>query len=747
MSEPATCGPVLRSSAQRPLSSQSREHHRRGGRLAPLLIGAWLASHGAASLADAPEGSSAAAPAQAASGTSVASAAAAAAAASAGDASAASAGSAAANPTRELKQMSLQQLMNIRVTSVSRQSQPLLQAAAAIQVITSDEIRRSGATNLPEALRLADNLEVAQVNAHDWAISARGFNANLANKLLVLIDGRPVYTPLYGGVLWNVQDYPLSDIDRIEVISGPGGTLWGANAVNGVINIITKSAQQTQGLHASVAAGNQLADQEELRYGAEPATNLYVRAYGEYTGRGDEVVTDGASAHDAWQVGRGGFRLDDAASLRDQLTLQGDAYHGDEDAGGLGEADLAGGNLLGRWSHTSSSGSTLSLQVYYDHTYLVQPFAASPAAPPYYTGFPGAALTDNLDTDDAQFQYHFLAGSRQQFIWGLEYRATQEVDQDASVVRFQPPALDQSLYSGFLQDQVLLTPDMSMTVGSKLEHNSYTGFEVEPNVRWQWNPDAAQLLWAAVSRAVRTPSRYDHDLEVVSGLTNAPSPYEFPSAYLTGSRDFISETLIAYELGYRADLGSHWSGSLSTFYNDYDHLRSTSATPTTAYYIFPYPIYFQNNLQGETHGLELSSSYQPLDWWRLHAGYDLLLEHLYVRPGAVDTTDALNETADPRGQASLRSSMDLPRGTTLDTALRWVDALHIDNGPTSGPLMGIVPAYWEMDARLAWQVTRRLSVSLVGQNLLREYHVEYGYPSPAREQIARSVFARVTWGH
>jgi iron complex outermembrane receptor protein len=646
----------------------------------------------------------------------------------------------------ELSQMSLEQLMNVQVTSVSRRPQKLIQAAAAIQVITSDDIRRFGATSLPEALRLADNLEVAQINAHDWAISARGFNADLANKLLVLIDGRAVYTPLYGGVLWNVQDYPLSDIERIEVISGPGGTLWGANAVNGVINIITKSARDTQGLHAEAAGGNRLDDQEELRYGAEPIAGLYVRGYGEYTGRSHEVTTSGASALDAWQVGRSGFRLDDDATLRDRLTLQGDIYHGVEDAGGVGEEDLAGGNILGRWTHLAANGSSMSLQLYYDHTYLSQPYPASPAAPPYYTGFPATALADTLNTDDAQFQYQFKAGLRQQFIWGLEYRATQELDQGL-FVQFLPQQLDQNLYSGFLQDQIMLVPDMSLIVGSKLEHNDYTGFEVEPNIRWQWNPQPQQLLWAAVSRAVRTPSRYDHDLLVPTGLTNAPPPFEFPTAFLRGSENFISETVIAYELGYRAAFGSQWSGSLSTFFNDYDHLRSTTATATTADYPFPFPVYFQNNLQGTTQGLELSSSYQPFNWWQLHAGYDLLLEHLHVRPGQVDATGALNETADPKGQVFLRSSTDLPRGVTLDAALRWVDALHIDNGPTGGPVVGVVPAYWQLDTRLAWQATRKLTISIVGQNLLREYHTEYGYPSPAREQIARSVFARFTWNN
>jgi iron complex outermembrane receptor protein len=645
----------------------------------------------------------------------------------------------------ELSQMSLEQLMNVQVTSVSRRPQRLIQAAAAIQLITSEDIRRSGATSLPEALRLADNLEVAQINAHDWAISARGFNADLANKLLVLIDGRAVYTPLYGGVLWNVQDYPLSDIDRIEVISGPGGTLWGANAVNGVINIITKPARDTQGLNVEAAGGNKLDDQEELRYGAKPAAGLYVRAYGQYTGRGDDVTTSGARALDAWQIGRSGFRLDDDATLRDRLTLQGDTYHGVEDAGGVGEEDLSGGNILGRWTHLAPNGSSMSLQLYYDHTYLSQPYPASPPAL-YYTGFPATALTDDLNTDDAQFQYQFAAGLRQQFIWGLEYRATQELN-EGLFVRFLPQQLDQNLYSGFLQDQIMLVPAMSLIVGSKLEHNDYTGFEVEPNVRWQWNPQSQQLLWAAVSRAVRTPSRYDRDLLIPTGLTNAPPPFVFPTAFLKGSENFVSETVIAYELGYRAFFGSQWSGSLSTFYNDYDHVRSTTATATTADYPFPFPVYFQNNLEGTTRGFELSSSYQPLDWWKLHAGYDLLLERLHVRPGQVDATGALGETADPKGQMFVRSSMDLPTSMTLDAALRWVDALHIDDGPTQGAALGVVPAYWQLDARLAWQATRKLTLSLVGQNLLREYHTEYGYPSPQREQIARSVFARFTWSN
>jgi iron complex outermembrane receptor protein len=649
-------------------------------------------------------------------------------------------------PAADLKHLSLEDLMDLEVTSVSKQPEKLLEAASAIQVITSEDIRRSGATSIPEALRLADNLQVAQENSHDWAISARGFNANLANKLLVLIDGRAIYTPLYGGVLWNVQDYLLEDIDRIEVISGPGGTLWGANAVNGVINIITKSAQDTQGLYAEGGGGKQLEELAGARYGTQLATDSYIRFYGKYSSQGAEVLADGANAQDSWHAGRGGFRMDLLASAPDQLTVQGDFYSETQNAGAAGDALFSGGNLLGRWTRTLSPEAGFNLQMYFDHTYLSEPFAASPPAP-FYTGFPAAALMDTLDTYDLDFQHHFAFGQRQKIVWGLGYRATREADQDLSVVRFSPPDLDQSLYSGFLQDEILLARDLRLTVGSKLEHNDYTGLEWEPSVRLQWSLSPRQMTWAAVSRAVRTPSRYDRDLQVPSGLFDAPPPFVFPKNYLQGNPDFTSEKVTAYELGYRAQLGPALSGSLSGFYNRYYDLRSTTGTPTTATYVFPYPVYFQNNLEGDTYGLELSTTYQLFDWWRLHAGYDWLHENLHPTPGQTDATGATNETADPKHQASLRSEMDLRRSVHLNAALRWVDALHINSGPTGGPVIGVVPAYFEFDTRIAWQAARNLELALVGQNLLHDHHPEYGFPSPAREQIGRTIFGKITWGY
>ena len=653
-------------------------------------------------------------------------------------------------PAREgslnsLKHMSLEELMDIEVTSVSKRPEKLQDAASAIQVITGEDIRRSGASSLPEALRLADNLDVAQQNSHDWAISARGFNANLANKLLVLIDGRAVYTPLYGGVLWNVQDYMLEDIDRIEVISGPGGTLWGANAVNGVINIISKSAKNTQGGYLEAGSGSGLKGFSSVRYGGTLASGIYYRIYAKYFDRDSEVFSDGSAATNSWRMSRGGFRIDSEAFPQNTLTLQGDIYNGTENLGAVDDGKLSGGNILGRWSHIFPDDSDMSLQLYYDRAHLTQPFAASPAVPPYVSGFPAAALKDDLDTYDLDFQHRFSLGEHHKFVWGLGYRLTHEVDEDLSVVRFSPPELDRNLFSAFAQDEITLRENWMLTLGTKLEHNDYTGFEVEPSVRLQWELAPRQMLWTAASRAVRTPARYDRDLHVVSGLINAPAPYQFPTDFLKGGDDFVAETLMAFELGYRAQLGSNISASIAAFYNDYNDLRSTTSTPTTALYIFPYPVFFQNNLEGETYGIELSATYQVRKNWRLRAGYNLLKEHIRVKPGQVDGTGALNETADPEQQISLHSVVGLPRQVELEAALRWVDTRPINKSPTDGPILGTVPSYFELDLHLGWHPTEQLELSIAGQNLLHNHHPEYGFPSPAREEIQRSVYGKVTW--
>jgi iron complex outermembrane receptor protein len=646
-------------------------------------------------------------------------------------------------PVASLKELSVEDLINIEVTSVSTQPERLLDAPSAIQVISGDEIDRSGATSLPEALRLADNLEVAQKDANEWAISARGFNANLGDKLLVLIDGRSVYSPLYAGVLWNVQDYLLEDIDRVEVISGPGGTVWGANAVNGVINITTKSARDTQGLYVEEAAGNQEQDLTAVRFGGALAPSVFYRVYAEYSEAGSEDLTNGSSAGDSLRVTRTGFRLDSDASPQNVLTLQGDYYNGIQDYGPTqGEGRVDGANVLGRATHTFADDSDLMLQLYYDRTYLAQPYPAVAGSPPYVSAFPASYLTDGLDTVDFELQRHLQPWNLNKLVFGIGYRYTHEVDEDQNIVRFSPPVLDQSLYSGFIQDEIAVSRDSVFTIGTKLEHNDYTGFEWEPSARFQWNFLPKQMLWTAISRAVRTPSRYDRDLVVLTGLQNAPAPYVFPVNYLRGSPSFTSETEIAYELGYRAELAARVSVSVSTFYNSYNDLRSTAYTPTSATYVFPFPVVFGNSLQGHTYGAELTLNYQALDTWRLNVGYDQLSEHIYARPGFVDATGGLNETADPRNQVFLRSSMDLPHGVDWDASLRWIDSLTLDSSPTNGPVAGTVPSYFELDTRLAWYATRNLQISLVGQNLLHDHHAEYGFPSPTREEIVRGFYAK-----
>ena len=497
-------------------------------------------------------------------------------------------------------------------------------------------------------------MDVAQKNSHDWAISARGFNTALGNKLLVLMDGRTLYTPLYSGVFWDVQDYLLEDVDRIEVISGPGGTLWGANAVNGVINITTKSAKDTQGLYAEAGVGSELEYADAVRYGGVLSPGVYYRVYAKYSERGDEVFSNGDKASDSWRMAQGGFRVDADKTSQNTLTLQGDYYSGRENVETGGTAGVSGANVLGRITHNFSDGSNMSLQVYYDHTYLSDPIA--PLKIGALSLAPAGILTDRLDTYDLDFQHHLSVGDANRFAWGFGYRYTHDFLVNAPALGFLPPTLDQDLVSSFAQDEIEIRKDVYLTVGTKVEHNDYTGTEWEPNIRLRWDVSPTQMLWAAVSRAVRTPSRIDHDL-------SEGTPPNF--VLLKGGSDFESEKVVAYEVGYRAQLGAKASTSISAFYNEYNDVRSTSFTPNTVL-----PFFFANNLEGDTRGFEFTADYQAEDWWRLHAGYDLLLENIGVKPGQTDINAALNETSDPKHQVSLRSSMDLPGNVDLDALLR-----------------------------------------------------------------------------
>jgi iron complex outermembrane receptor protein len=624
-----------------------------------------------------------------------------------------------------LKLLSVEDLLDIEVTSVSRHAAPLAQAPSAIQVITQAQIRRSGATTLAAALRLADNLQVAQRGARDWAISARGFNTELANKLLVMIDGRTVYTPLYSGVFWAAQDYLLEDIDRIEVISGPGGTLWGANAVNGVINIITRHAGETQGFHAEGGAGTELTAIAGLRYGAAVTDNIHYRVYGKYLDSEQSALADGRGAGDSWYRKQTGFRMDGADSGLNSWTLQGDYYSNHEHVPTGGRTSMQGQNLLGRWNRTLAEDSGLSLQLYYDRTVL------SLAVPPLVANnvqfAPAGTLRDELQTFDLDFQHRLRLGAGNVLTWGLGFRHTHDVLDNAPAVAFLPTRLDQQLYSAFLQDEIRLLEGLSLTVGTKVEHNDYTGYEFEPSVRMQWQAAATQTVWMAVSRAVRAPSRIDRD------LYQAPPP---SFTILKGGEDFHSENVLAYELGYRAQAGARFTMSLATFYNEYDEVRSTAITPGTIL-----PFYFENGVEGHTWGAEWTGTLQVADNWSLRAGYVLLQEKLRVKPGQFDITNARNEVADPQQQASLHSSLDLPGGLALDLDLRWVDTVRNNSGLTPGR----VPAYMDLNARLAWHASEQLELALSGENLLHDQHPEYGFPSPARSEIQRGVYGKLVW--
>lgn len=635
--------------------------------------------------------------------------------------------------TAEMKRLSIEQLMSVEVVSVSKWKDKLGTTASAVQIITAEELRRSGATSIPEALRLADNLHVAQKNSHDWAISARGFNTDLANKLLVLIDGRTVYTPLFSGVFWDRQDYLLADIDHIEIISGPGGTLWGSNAVNGVINIITKKSSETRGLYAEAGGGSWLRSFAGLRWGTQLGNNTALRVYGKYFDRAESMYPNEQEASDAWHMAQGGFRFDSRMSDKDLITVHGDYYNGQEDISTGGVSDAIGGNLMANWTHTFSDRSDLSVLTYYDRTKLKNP------VPPLETDgtelAPAGTLKDDLHTYNIDIQHRIRLREHNRFIWGLGYRYMHDVVSNAPALAFEPETLDRNLFNIFAQDEMRLASGVYFTIGTKVEHNDYTGFEFEPSARLQFNVSEEETLWVSASRAVRIPSRIDAHVRL-------PTPAFSPIVdnLLVGNEDFISETVLAYELGLRSQVSSLLSGSAVVFYNVYDHVRSTSSSPPPA--VFGLPLFYENNLEGETYGAELSVTCQAMSWWQLHLGYTLLKSDVRVKDGRTDFNNALNETADPESRVSIRSSMNVGRQFELDLNFRWVDRFTYNNSGTPGR----VADYSELQARLGWHVSPSFELSVVGQNLLHDQHLEYVISSPnPTTEIQRSIYGKLVF--
>ncbi len=603
-----------------------------------------------------------------------------------------------------LKKLCLEQLVALVVNSVSRSLEKLSETASAIQVVTGDDIRRAGATSLPEALRLATNLQVAQIDSRQWAISARGFNNTSANKLLVLMDGRTLYSPLHAAVFWDVQDTLLEDVDRIEVISGPGATQWGANAVNGVINITTKSAKDTQGLLISGGGGAPLNGFGGVRYGGTLAPNLHYRIYGKTFDRESTKFASGRDGANDWKMNQGGLRVDWDASAVDLVTLQGDVYGGGVGPPGAADVRASGRNGLGRWTRTLSDKSNFSLQWYYDHTHRVIP----------------GTFAEDVDTYDLDFQHQFALGDAHKIIWGAGYRLFDDQEHNIyPVLAFLPAHVTRPSFNVSVQDEVTLIPDrLHVTVGAKVEHNVYTGFEFQPSARLAWLATKTQTVWSAISRAGRTPSRIDGEFF---------APRDPPFTLLQGNPDFKSETVLAYELGWRVQPSANLFVSLAAFYHDYDRLRTSELLKPPA----PYPIYLGNGQKGSTTGAEVTADYRATETWRLRAGYTQL--HLRLRNKAGSTSPAPTDT-DPEPPFSLRSSLDLPGHFEFDATYRFVARLASSR----------VPAYDELEARLGWAPTPALELSLVGQNLLHARHAEFN-PAASRQNIERSAYGKVTW--
>jgi iron complex outermembrane receptor protein len=637
--------------------------------------------------------------------------------------------------------MRLDELVNIKVTSVSKRPEKLSEAPAAIAVITGEDVRRSGVTTIAEALRMAPGLEVARVDAHNWAISSRGFNDLFANKLLVVMDGRSVYTPLFSGVYWDVQDTMLEDIDRIEVIRGPGATLWGANAVNGVINITTKSAKETQGGLFSGGYGTEERGFGSLRYGGEINEHTWYRVYAKAFNRDDSALPSGADANDAWAGYRGGFRIDSEPSLPNVLTLQGDIYQETLDQTYLFPATTppyvvaqkdkvraAGGNMVGRWTHEFTDEADLKFQVYYDRTQREVGFH-----------------NEDRNTFDLDLQLHHPWGERQELVWGFGYRYSDSYNTKSNfVLSFHPADRVTHDWSTFLQDEITLVRDrLRLTLGSKFEHNQYTGLEVQPSGRVLWTPHERHSLWASVSRAVRTPSRADRDLSLVSRVIPPGIPPSFlpaPGAVsIEGDDNTRSEELLAYEIGYRVQVHDRLTIDATAFYNDYDHLVTFEPAGSDLSTLPGYmglPQSFANRAYGETYGGELAANVQVNDWWRLRASYSYLQVQLHLKPGSQDTTREGAEGNSPHNQVMLRSEMELPWHLQLDAMGRFVDSL-----PNQG-----VPSYLSLDVRLGWRPNQHLEFSVVGQNLLDDRHAEFGSAivSSPRTEVQRGVYGKIT---
>ncbi len=627
---------------------------------------------------------------------------------------------------------SLEQLVNQEVTSVSKREERASQAAAAVYVITAEDIRRSGATSIPEALRMAPGISVARSGASGWAVTSRGFNDEFASKMLVLIDGRSVYNPLFAGVYWDVQNVPLDTIDRIEIIRGPAGTVWGANAVSGVINIITKPAEATQDGRQETLIGNQ-DGMTSLRYGGKIGDKGYWRAYGMYQRWDEQYNLSGGGNEDDWKIAQGGFRADYDVNERDSLSMQSDYYEGDENFNRAipslatpfvtfddTNVALQGGNMMLRWERQISDSSRMHLKAYYDHTRRIR------------------ELIGNHEdrTYDVEFQHSFAPAQRHDVVWGLGYRMIDDNLDSSPYTYYADHSREMQLLSAFAQDKIALVEDeLYLTLGSKFEHNSFTGFEYQPNARIAWLINKDTTLWAAISRAIRSPNRSSDDTNFIIGTVPGVG-----YVALSGDHGAESEELLAYEAGFRSRLSEHFAVDVTGYLNNYDNLiSSVRGTPyvstmfksPTPYVILP--LYPSNAVDGLVWGGEVTANWEIMDNWSMAASYSFLDMEL---DGLTATSLVTKEGTTPQHQFNIRSYVNITENVEFDTLLYFNDNL-----PAEG-----IDAYTRLDVRLGWRPVDPVEVSIAGQNLLDDQHPEFSaftYNTPS--QIGRAVYGKISW--
>ena len=636
---------------------------------------------------------------------------------------------------QELKSLSLADLGNVKVTSVNKEPEDVWQTPAAVYVLTQDDIRRSGAVTLPDLLRTVPGVEVAAIQSNNWAVGIRGFGSQFSRGVLLLIDGRSAYTELFEGVYWDVQDLPLQDIERIEIVRGPGGTIWGANAVNGVINIITKSARDTQGMLATALSGHENRFNGTLREGLHRG-NFYYRVFADGFLREPEI-DPGFAGYDRWHLVHAGFRADWDASPHDTLSLKGNLYTGEsgqqiglgvyqplEQISINGSQHVTGGDLNLHWDHHYQGGSDFRFQAYFDRT-----------------NRQGPQFGETRDTFDADAVDRVLLAGRNDVIWGAGIRLEpSQFIQTQATVDFLPHRQNDYIYSAFAQDTVHLVPDrLNLIAGTKLMYNNFSGFEYQPSARLLWNPSRHSSLWGAISRAVRTPGRLDQDLQLTGVVSSSPPLL----VRVEGDPHFRSEVLIGYEAGYRQLLTKNLFADVSAFHNRYRRLEgygnvflSRITTPVAAT-VLNVPI--ANSVDGNTDGIEIAPDWKMTPWWDVKGNYSYLHIKTAPRPQFAGTAAQVNATSyngtSPHRQTAVQSYVDFPHGVDLNLDYRFVSRI-----PAQG-----VGSYQTADAHADWKINRNWTFFVTGRNLLQPQHREFNGDNGNRVGIRRAVFAGFTW--